>query len=68
VLRGSRTAPAEVTLRYASPRRLCALAKGITRGIAESLGDKIEIAERACMLAGAPACDIVVRIGEARSP
>jgi hypothetical protein len=68
VLSAARTAHGEVTLRYASPRRLCALAKGITRGIAESLGEKIEIAERACMLAGAPACEIVVSLGERKSP
>jgi hypothetical protein len=68
VLRATRTADAEVTLEYASPRRLCALAKGITRGIAETLGEKIEVAERACMLAGASACAIVVRGGEGKRP
>jgi hypothetical protein len=67
VLQGERVGHRQVVLRYASPRRLCALAKGITRGIADALGEKIEIAERTCMLAGAPACDIVVSVGELRS-
>jgi predicted hydrocarbon binding protein len=63
VLRGVRSADAEVTLLYASPRRLCALVKGVTRGIAAALGENVQIVEKACMLAGAPACEIVVRAG-----
>ena len=60
-IHGARTGEAEATLVYASPRRLCALLKGITRGLAARFGDKVEIAERACMLRGAPTCELSVR-------
>ena len=33
----------EVTLAYASPRKLCAVARGIGRGIAKHFGEKLEI-------------------------
>ncbi len=50
-----------VRIVYASPRRLCALARGIVRGIAEHYRERVEIAETGCMRAGAPACTLEVR-------
>lgn len=61
VLRGERTGKSEVTLTYASHRRLCALAKGLARGMAGHFGESVEVREPACMLQGADACSIVVR-------
>jgi hypothetical protein len=61
-LKTERTAPDEVVLTYDSPRRLCALAKGIARGIASHFGEELTLEERSCMLRGDPACIIVFRL------
>lgn len=61
LLQGTRTTASEVTLTYASHRRLCALAKGLSRGLAEHFGEQVEVGERACMNRGAEACEITVR-------
>lgn len=53
----------EVTLAYASPRKLCAVARGIGRGIAAHFGEQLEIRESECMHRGAPACIISFRVG-----
>ncbi len=60
-LRAERRSPEEVVLTYASPRKLCAVAKGIGRGLAFHFGEEIEIRESACMHEGAPACVISFR-------
>jgi predicted hydrocarbon binding protein len=56
-----RTSADEVTISYASPRRMCSLARGIIRGLAAHYGEAVSIDEPACMLKGAPACELVVR-------
>jgi len=48
----------EVVLTYDSPRKMCAVAKGIGRGLARHFQEAIQISESACMLKGAPACII----------
>lgn len=62
-LRTLRLSPGEVTLAYASPRKLCAVARGIGRGIAKHFGEPLAIVESECMLRGAPACIITFRVG-----
>jgi hypothetical protein len=57
----SRAGPDRVTIRYASPRRLCAVAKGIVRGLARRHRETVEVTEESCMLRGADACLIGVR-------
>ena len=52
----------EVTLAYASPRKLCAVARGIGRGIATHFGETLSIRESSCMHRGAPACIISFRV------
>jgi len=52
----------EVVINYASPRKLCAVAKGIVRGIAKHFGERISLIDTACMHRGAPQCTISVRI------
>jgi len=59
-LNARRTSPAEVTITYTSPRKLCAIAKGIVRGVAQHYGDSVAIAEPDCMLRGGSACTLVV--------
>jgi len=60
-LRCERPSPEEVVVRYTSARRMCALAKGICRGLAAHFGERVAISESACMLAGAPECRISVQ-------
>src|SRR5207249_2825662 len=59
-LRAHRISPSEVTVFYDSPRRLCFIAKGIIRGMAQHFGETIRIEEERCMLAGAPDCTLLL--------
>jgi hypothetical protein len=59
-LQVERTSEREVVITYDSPRRLCAVARGITRGIAKHFGERVTISDRACMLKGDPKCVIAV--------
>jgi hypothetical protein len=65
VLRATRVSPSEVELRYGSPRKMCSIAKGISKGIAAHFGEKLEIEDRSCMLEGAPECVIRLRLAPA---
>jgi predicted hydrocarbon binding protein len=62
VLHVDRIGPLEVRIEYASALRLCGMAKGIVRGIAKNFRETITLHETSCMLLGAPACVIVVRL------
>jgi hypothetical protein len=53
--------PDEVVIRYKSPRRLCALALGLIRGVAKHYTESVEIRESACMHDGGPHCEIRTR-------
>ena len=57
----ARTAPDAVLIVYTSARRLCAIAKGIARGVAAHYGETIVLDEQTCMLKGAKECRIAVR-------
>jgi predicted hydrocarbon binding protein len=57
----TRVSEDEIVVHYASARRLCALAKGIARGIARHYGETLSVTDRTCMLRGAATCEIVVR-------
>lgn len=50
----------EVLLRYRSGRKLCAVARGIARGVGRHYGETISTEERHCMLDGASECEILV--------
>jgi len=60
-LQAKRTAPDTVTIVYTSARKLCAIAKGITRGVAKHYDEHIALTENRCMLKGDSECQIVVR-------
>ncbi len=62
VIQTVRTAVDELQVIYTSSRRLCRLAGGIIRGVAEHYGEAIEIRQDACMLDGAPFCTFLVRL------
>jgi hypothetical protein len=56
-----RTGPKEVVLTYDSPRRLCAVARGIATGVAKRFNEKVTIDDGKCMHRGDPACVITFR-------
>ena len=60
-LRCRRVGAEEVRLSYDSPRKLCAVARGIIRGVAEHFGEVVEIEESACMHRGASSCEMSIR-------
>jgi Haem-NO-binding len=57
-----RTDPDRVVIVYKSSRRMCAVAKGIIRGVAAHFGDRVAISETDCMLKGDPQCTIGVQL------
>ena len=59
-LRVQRLSPTSVLVDYRSKRRLCAVAKGIARGVGAHYNEALIIDERSCMHAGAAACEIVI--------
>ena len=60
-LQVERKSPEEVVITYDSPRKLCAVARGIVRGIAKRYEERVVIGDRACMHKGDPKCVISVR-------
>lgn len=58
----ARPAPDEAVITYTSARRMCGVAKGITRGVAKHYGETVEIAEHSCLLTGGKACRISVKL------
>jgi hypothetical protein len=65
-LTARRSGRSEVTIEYASQRKLCSLATGIVRGIADHYQEKVEISQTSCMLHDAPKCTIRVALLEGR--
>ena len=55
-----RTGDDRVEIDYRSPRRLCALAKGIVQGLSDDYHEPVRITDLTCMHAGDPACRIEV--------
>lgn len=58
----SRPSPDEVVVTYQSPRKMCALAKGIVTGVAEHYNERVLLNETSCMLNGDACCEISVRV------
>jgi hypothetical protein len=61
VLHTVRRSADEVVLIYGSPRKLCAFAIGIAKGVATHFKETIEVSHTKCMHKGAPHCEIVFR-------
>lgn len=51
----------EVVITYTSARKMCALARGIARGVAKHYREKIHVSEARCMLKGHEACEISLK-------
>ena len=62
VLKCARYSDDEVQLVYASPRKLCHIAKGIVRGVARHYQEEVSINDQACMEAGDPFCAIQIKL------
>jgi hypothetical protein len=60
-LQCTRVSPTEVRMIYDSPRRMCALAKGIAKGLGRLYNERIEIREPQCMMNGAPNCEMFIK-------
>ena len=61
-LYAKRVSEREVHIEYTSQRRLCSLAVGICRGVANHYGESVMIEQPECMERGSPACRLVVRL------
>ena len=60
-LRCERVSETEVSITYQSPRGLCDLAKGLTRGVATFFDERIDVEESSCMQSGDNQCLIWAR-------
>lgn len=61
-LKAERISPDEVKLTYTSQRKMCAVARGIGKGVAAHYHEDITITEPVCMLRGASRCEISYRL------
>jgi predicted hydrocarbon binding protein len=61
-LRCRRPSKHEVILEYTSPRKMCAVARGITKGVAKHFNERLAMNEAQCMLRGAPCCEISIKV------
>ena len=62
-LKVDRRTQADVRIVYDSPRRLCALAEGLIRGVARHYGEPLSVSQERCMHTGAPVCELRVTRG-----
>jgi hypothetical protein len=62
VLRCARYSTDELRLVYASPRKLCQIAKGIIRGVAQHYREEVSITDESCMNDGDPFCAIQIKL------
>ncbi len=69
-LKTTRVSPTELRLTYTSARKLCAVARGMIRGVATHYGETLRVNEVQCMHSGAASCeiDIVAVPAGARAP
>lgn len=61
-LKVARVSPDEVSIEYASKRKLCAIARGIVRGVAAHYREQVAVSEAQCQLRGDKQCVINVKL------
>lgn len=67
-LQAQRTSPTSISMTYDSPRKLCAVARGIARGIAARFGEPLSITDERCMLRGDRACLMIFTTSDPPPP
>ena len=60
-LRTKRLGQEDLTLIYSSPRKLCALAVGVAKGLGKHFQEDVTIQHSVCMLRGDAVCEIVIQ-------
>ena len=61
-LKCSRGDTDEVIITYSSPRKMCALAVGIAKGVAKHYDEQIIVNQTSCMLEGSSSCKISIKL------
>jgi hypothetical protein len=64
-LQAARLSPTEIRMTYDSPRRLCAVARGIARGIAAHFEEHLAVSDERCMHRGDRECVMLFTLVEA---
>jgi predicted hydrocarbon binding protein len=59
-IEATRDGPSQVTIRYRSPRKLCPVATGLIRGVADHYDQEVYVSEPRCMHEGDDLCELVV--------
>jgi hypothetical protein len=62
ILECERVSVSEVLIKYGSPRKMCSVAKGIAKGVAQYYHQSIILTEKSCMNHGHNRCLISVRL------
>jgi hypothetical protein len=58
-----RTSPNQVEIRYSSARNMCAVGRGIVKGLARSFKENVKVNEPTCMARGDRECRMVIQAG-----
>lgn len=64
-LQAQRISPTAVRINYDSPRKLCAVARGIARGIASHFSEQLTITDERCMHRGDRSCVMLFTLAAA---
>jgi LytS/YehU family sensor histidine kinase len=64
-LQAQRVSPTVMRINYDSPRKLCAVARGIARGIAAHFNEQLSVSDEHCMHRGDRECVMLFTLREA---
>jgi len=62
-----RLGPEELKLTYSSPRKLCAFAVGVAKGLGKHFNEEVRLQHSVCMHRGDPVCEIVIHAHAAKA-
>ena len=61
-LKAHRNSPQQVTIFYNSERKMCHLAVGIIKGIAQYYNENLSLRHPRCMHTGSPQCEMIAKV------
>lgn len=61
-MRCTKNSENQVTIFYYSPRKMCALGKGIVKGLGKQYECEVSVREPKCLLKGDPECEIIFTV------